>query len=253
MHPTTPQEAKDSDEESEDEAASLPGCEHCKPLATYVGERVAAQQGPASLPAGRVLYGNDAIYLFFRLHQLLYDRLRQARRCIADKDKPTFRQTGEAPQAEEGPSPEEQARLHKEYMRLVFELIGGKIDSSAYEDAVRSMLGTNSYMLFTLYQLVHKAVKQLQNVLTDDVSGRLVELYRYECSRSTPFLEAVYRANSHVLLADEHCFRLQGAEGGRLTIQLMEPDRSEVPPGTLYVFRCSMCSGALRMLAVVCV
>ncbi len=63
-------------------------------------------------------------------------------------------------------------------MRLVFDLIGGKIDSSAYEDAVRTRLGTNSYMLFTLYQLVHKVVKQLQNVLTDDISGRLVDLYR---------------------------------------------------------------------------
>ncbi len=63
--------------------------------------------------------------------------------------------------------------------------------------------------------------------------------HSYECCRSTPFLEAVYRANSHVLLADEHCFRLQGVEGGKLTMQLMEPDRSEVPPGMgLWVYVC---------------
>ncbi len=99
---TTTKNSDSEDASDSEDDSDTTGCDFCKPLATFVGERVAAQEGfGGGLPAGRVLYGNDGIYLFFRLHQLLYDRLRQARRCIADKDKPTFRQTGEAPQEDQ--------------------------------------------------------------------------------------------------------------------------------------------------------
>jgi len=62
---------------------------------------------------------------------------------------------------------------------------------------------------------------------------KLLELYQYESSRSPEqFSDPVYNANAHVLLHEDTCFRFESREeDGVLTVQLLEPDRSEVAPG----------------------
>lgn len=48
---------------------------NCKPLAPAEAVRQAhASAASASVPASRVIYGNDSFYIFFRLHHYLYDR-----------------------------------------------------------------------------------------------------------------------------------------------------------------------------------
>ncbi len=58
----------------------------------------------------------------------------------------------------------EAQRLHREFMGLARRLIDSKggFDSNTFEDAVRSLLGTNSYVLFTLDKLIYKLVKHMQ-------------------------------------------------------------------------------------------
>ena len=42
----------------------------------------------------------------------------------------------------------------------------------------------------------------------------------------------MYNANAHVLLHEDTCFRFESQLGdGAFTVQLLEPDRSEVAPG----------------------
>ena len=67
---------------------------------------------------------------------------------------------------------------------------------------------------------------------------KLAELYRYEAARDPAhFADAVYNANAHVLLHDDNCFRFEArgarAHGGdgALTVQLLDPDRTEVTAG----------------------
>ncbi len=68
---------------------------------------------------------------------------------------------------------------------------------------------------------------------------KLAELYRYEARRAPAhFADAVYNANAHVLLHEDNCFRFEargskpdGADGA-LTVQLLDPDRTEVTAGT---------------------
>ncbi|KAK9814633.1 hypothetical protein WJX72_009077 [[Myrmecia] bisecta] len=205
----------------------------CKPLAP---ERM-ADQGETSMTPGSVFYGNDTFYIFFRLHQFLYDRLRRARKCSQQKGKPTFRQSGEPLELEDantlGPETEESKRIHDEFMQMVYHLIDGTIDSSQYEDNTRTLLGTNSYVLFTLDKLIYKVVKQLQAVLSDDLSSKLLDLYKYERARSVSVADAVYNANAHVLLHDDNCYRLESLANGALTVQLLDSDKTEVPPGVL--------------------
>ena len=58
--------------------------------------------------------------------------------------KPVFQQTGVTALKEAGNSPEEYARIHGEFMTMVHDLIDGSLESSAYEDHCRALLGEYS-------------------------------------------------------------------------------------------------------------
>ena len=89
--------------------------------------------------------------------------------------------------------------------------------------------GTNSYTLFTLDKLIAKVMKAFQGLMQDPLSVKLFDMYKYECSRSITFNDAVYHANVHVVLHEDHCFRLQSHPDGLLSIQMLDPDKTEVP------------------------
>lgn len=86
-------------------------------------------------------------------------------------------------------------------------------------------------MLFTLEKLIYKVVKQLQLLTQDDLTHALHSLYRYEQSRAGPPEDGTYFANAHVLMHDDTCFRFANLPGDKATIQMMDPDKSEVPAG----------------------
>ena len=88
--------------------------------------------------------------------------------------------------------------------------------------------GTNSYVLFTLDKLIAKVMKAFQGLMQDPLACKLFDMYKYECSRSVPFADAVYHANTHVVLHEDHCFRLQSQPDGQLNVQLLDPDKTEV-------------------------
>ena len=72
------------------------------------------------------------------------------------------------------------------------------------------------------------------------VVQKLLELYKYESTRDPAhFSDAVYNANAHVLLHDDPCYRFESCDAdGTLTIQMLDPDRTEVAPGdTLFKFQ----------------
>ncbi|CAL8471863.1 g11405 [Coccomyxa elongata] len=208
----------------------------CKPLAPAEATRAAeaAEAGDAQR-IGRIFYGNDTFYIFFRLHQLLYDRLRRAVRCAACIDQPVSFNPDLAADMPLPELDEKGQKAHAQFMTYVFDLIDGTRDSSQYEDDVRALLGTNSYVLFTLDKLIYKLVKQFQAILADELGQKLLDLYKYESTRDPAhFSDAVYNANAHVLLHDDSCFRFESREAdGTLTIQLLDPDRTEVTAGVL--------------------
>jgi histone deacetylase complex regulatory component SIN3 len=64
------------------------------------------------------------------------------------------------PQAEAARA-EESARLHREFMGMLRQVLDGHMDSSTFEDTCRALLGTNSYVLFTLDKLIQKFIKHM--------------------------------------------------------------------------------------------
>lgn len=186
-----------------------------------------ASKADSSTAPQRVFYGNDTYYIFFRLHQHLYDRLRVAHTCSHKKQG--YLAKGSSGETDHK-SPAEYKSTHNKFMQLVKDLIVGDLDASAYEDACRTLLGTGSYVLFTLEKLIYKVVKQMQLIAQDGLTNSLLNLYRYENARGTiPPCDATYFANAHVLLHDDSCFRMAAFPDGAMTMQMMGPDKSEVP------------------------
>lgn len=61
-------------------------------------------------------------------------------------------------------------------------------------------LGTGSYVLFTLEKLVYKVVKQMQTLLTDDLTHKLYELYQYEHARGCGAFPVPHVSDGHIML-----------------------------------------------------
>ncbi|XP_024977517.1 paired amphipathic helix protein Sin3-like 2 isoform X2 [Cynara cardunculus var. scolymus] len=191
----------------------LPPSEHFLRTAKPLAKCVASSSSAGGKRDYRVFYGNDAFYTLFRLHQVLYDRLLSAKlnSISAEARRRTAKDT----------CPPD---LYSTFMTSLYNLLDGVSDNARFEDDCRAIFGNQSYVLFTLDKLIYKLVKQLQNVVGDEMDGKLLQLYEYERSRKPEkFVDSVYYENAHVVLHDENIYRFQCSSGpSRLTIQLMD-------------------------------
>ncbi|KAK4481866.1 hypothetical protein RD792_012777 [Penstemon davidsonii] len=169
----------------------------------------------------QIFYGNDSFYLLFRLHQMLYERMQSAKlHSLSPENK--WRILNDA-------NPTDPYARFKEALHS---LLNGSSDSAKFEDDCRAIIGAQSYILFTLDKLIHKLVKQLQTIASEEVDNRLLQLYAYERSRNPEkFADAVYHENARFLVPEDNLYRIECLHcPTRLTIQLMknELDKPEV-------------------------
>ncbi|GER29438.1 ABC transporter B family member [Striga asiatica] len=205
-----PDEVEDGKAESECEA--VPHSERfllkCKPLSKHVASSLINDEKQDR----RVFYGNDTFYVLFRLHQTLFERILFAKvNSVCGDSK--WRNTQDS-------TPDPYAR----FTGALFSLLDGSIDNTKFEDDCRSLIGNQSYVLFTLDKLIYKLVRQLQTVSSDEVDCKLLQLFEYEKSRKLEnFVDSVYYENVHVLLHDENIYRFECiCNPTRLFIQLMD-------------------------------
>ncbi|XP_021731191.1 paired amphipathic helix protein Sin3-like 4 [Chenopodium quinoa] len=161
----------------------------------------------------RIFYGNDSFYVLFRLHQTLYERIQSAKINSTTADR-KWKSSHETVPSD----------LYSRFMNALFSLVDGTSDNTKFEDDCRAIVGTQSYLLFTLDKLIYKLVKQLQILASEEVDNKLLQLYAYESSRKPErFLDVVYHENARVLLHDENIYRIEcSSSPTRLSIQLME-------------------------------
>lgn len=76
-----------------------------------------------------------------------------------------------------------------------------------------------------------RLMKHLQTMLSEDVSCKLFDLWKYESARGAGYTDAVNYANAHVILHDDTCFRFESRADDKLTIQQLFVDKSEVAGG----------------------
>eukprot|EP00252_Welwitschia_mirabilis_P014418 TRINITY_DN3168_c0_g1_i2.p1 TRINITY_DN3168_c0_g1~~TRINITY_DN3168_c0_g1_i2.p1 ORF type:complete len:1345 (-),score=339.72 TRINITY_DN3168_c0_g1_i2:26-4060(-) len=172
-----------------------------------------------------VFYGNDAFYILFRLHQTLYERI-----LCAKTNAMLIEQNGK------NSKDVSRSNLYTKFLSALYSLLDGSADNSKFEDECRAIIGTQSYMLFTLDKLIFKLVKQLQIIASDEVANKLLQLQLYERARSSArFNDAVYHANVCTLLHGENIYRFEFLSSPpQLTIQLMDrPEKIDGIPNAL--------------------
>ncbi|XP_043812468.1 paired amphipathic helix protein Sin3-like 4 isoform X2 [Manihot esculenta] len=179
-----------------------------KPLAKHVPPALHDKE-----KCSRVFYGNDSFYVLLRLHQTLYERILSAKINSSSAERKW--------RASNDTSPTD---LYARFMGALYNLLDGSSDNTKFEDDCRAIIGTQSYVLFTLDKLIYKLVKQLQTVATDEMDNKLLQLYAYEKSRKPGrFVDVVYHENARVLLHDENIYRIEcSSTPTRLSIQLMD-------------------------------
>ncbi|KAF9604331.1 hypothetical protein IFM89_005912 [Coptis chinensis] len=180
-----------------------------KPLAKHVPPALSDKKTEES----RIFYGNDSFYVLFRLHQTLYERLLCAKMNSSYAER-KWRTSTDVSRSD----------LFGRFMSALHNILDGSADNTKFEDECRAIIGTQSYMLFTLDKLIYKIVKQLQTVASDEMDHKLLQLYAYEKSRRLGrIVDLVYHENARVLLHDENIYRFECASNPtRLSIQLMD-------------------------------
>uniref|UniRef100_A0ACD6AMR1 Uncharacterized protein n=1 Tax=Avena sativa TaxID=4498 RepID=A0ACD6AMR1_AVESA len=180
-----------------------------KPLAKHVPTSLHDREGKSS----HIFYGNDSFYVLFRLHQMLYERLLSAKTNSVGAEKKWRTSKDTTP-----------PDLYAKFLNALYNLLDGSSDNTKFEDDCRAIIGTQSYVLFTLDKLIYKVVKQLQAIATDEMDNKLLQLYLYEKSRSPGrFFDLVYHENARVLLHDESMYRFECcSDPTRLSVQLIE-------------------------------
>lgn len=183
-----------------------------KPLAKKV-PTVLNDKEKGCKKGSRVFYGNDSFYVLFRLHQILYERIRSAKINSSSAERKWRASNDTTP-----------TDSYARFMSALYNLLDGSSDNAKFEDDCRAIIGTQSYVLFTLDKLIYKFVKHLQAVATDEMDNKLLQLYAYEKSRKPGrFVDIVYYENARILLHDENIYRIECSSAPTcLSIQLMD-------------------------------
>ncbi|CAF1233447.1 unnamed protein product [Rotaria sordida] len=136
-----------------------------------------------------LFFVNDNYYFFFRLHQLLCERLlkmfQQSLRLIEQENRELNENNL---QRNRQPSVATLLRLanrpnipvddyYPVFLDMVRNLLDGNMDSSSYEDSLREMFGIHAYIAFTMDKIIHNCVRQLHAILTDESSDAIMRLY----------------------------------------------------------------------------
>ncbi|KAF8102258.1 hypothetical protein N665_0199s0033 [Sinapis alba] len=187
---------------------------HVKPLAKYIPPALCDKDNKdVTRKNSRVFYGNDSYYVLFRLHQILYDRILSAKINSSSPERMWKTSNSANP-----------ADSYARFMNALYNLLDGTSDNPKFEDDCRAIIGTQSYVLFTLDKLIYKLIKHLQVVAADEMDNKLQQLYLYEKSRKPEkYLDAVYYDNARVLLPDEDVYRIECelSTQTKLSIQLL--------------------------------
>jgi paired amphipathic helix protein Sin3a len=123
------------------------------------------------------------MYVFFRLYHLLFQRFQLAFNLsnivLSDPHDATLASVSsiEIRKAQDEFVKTDRARFEA-FLSLIHGLVDGSIDVARYEDGCRYLLGAQSYMLFSLDRLIVQVLKELQLIINDITSCKLITLWQ---------------------------------------------------------------------------
>ncbi|CAF3412974.1 unnamed protein product [Rotaria socialis] len=191
-----------------------------------------------------LFFVNDNYYYFFRLHQLLYERLlkmfQQSLRLIEEDDgsqrnRPlsiaSILRTSNRPNITVD-------EYYSVFLDMVRHLLDGNMDSVTYEDSLREMFGIHAYIAFTMDKIIQNCVRQLHAIVTDESSDTIMRLYSQTngtagCvdnlySTAQQNAEAIYQREMETYANGNRLFRVCSFKNDRrMTTSLIVIDSSD--------------------------
>ncbi|KAH9526139.1 Paired amphipathic helix protein Sin3a [Dermatophagoides farinae] len=192
-----------------------------------------------------LFFVNNFWYLFFRLHNILCERLskmhKRAQQIAAEEVKEN--QTRNS-------SPSILLRLRNNLnvkvenyfatlVDMIKQVLDGNLDSTQYEDNLREMFSIHAYIAFTLDKVVQNIVRQFQHIVVDDCSQQCTELYLEACKSGSAGglcitahqraeAEYLYQKNIEQIIPDDNRYKIVIYKGeGKITIDLLESNDDE--------------------------
>lgn len=171
-----------------------------------------------------LLMANNNWYIFMRLHYILCNRLfkiyNQGLIMAGEAKEPEDQSSSAAIALKLKPKRElPYSAYYATFLDMVKNLLDGNLESNAYEDALREMFGIHAYVAFTLDKVISYAVRQLQQLVTDEAAVECHELYHSEaknfatggsCETAADRIipELIYQKKAEKLLSDENCMKI---------------------------------------------
>ncbi|KAI4366653.1 hypothetical protein MLD38_022501 [Melastoma candidum] len=218
LHEGEGKSESDGEEDDRESQSSRNFLSSAKPLSKYVPAATLPNTGERG---SRLLYANDDLFLLFRLHQILYERILSAKTYSLGNDMKQ-RTSNEMKQR----TSNDTCSLdpYSRFISALYNLLDGSLDNTKFEDECRDIIGNHAYVLFTLDKLIFKLVKQLQAVVSEDIDNKLLQLYEYEKSRKEGrTIDCVYYKNARFFLHNENIFRLEFMSNPtRMSVQFMD-------------------------------
>jgi len=115
------------------------------------------------LQKSQLFFGNNTFYIFFRLLQILYERLFKAKEF--SKEQQLNSQFAFLLNPNKDKKFNEDKDKFQAFLKLLNSLLSGQKEQSVYEDDCRSFFGVQTYILFTLDKLIAQLVKQVCFIL----------------------------------------------------------------------------------------
>jgi len=180
------------------------------------------------LPETTTFYANRHWFVYFRLHQIIYTRLRDIKAMsngIAKKHAAKMA-------SGVGPSPAIALCLRTPleyapdgyfdaFLNITEKLIDNAIDATTFEDTVREMFNTAAYKMFTIDRLLTSIAKKLMAFVNDDCSRALAGLY---LRHRDGHLGGNYGREAFDLMSDQNIYKIEHKGGGALEIELLDMD-----------------------------
>lgn len=184
---------------------------------------------PTNLPY-TLFFVNKTWYVFFRQFHILCERL--SRLLFESKRK----DISSPVKIEPTDSGDESILFKPSYEELISklsQLLSGAIDYSQFEDEARSLFGIHAFVSFTMDKLVLNIVRQLQQIVGDDVCKQCTSFFfqhnkvitngSYNSPLESSQVENEYLKKVERIMNEEKCFKvLWHKKDQTLTIELIE-------------------------------
>jgi len=196
-----------------------------------------------------LIYLNNTWYTMLRMHQMLCERLLKMYQLAmkmasfeANDKKHRREGTAEALRLKK-PETTDVEEFYPTFLDMVKNLLDGHLETNTYEDTLRETFGVNAYVAFTMDKLIQNIVRQLHNLVTDDATMKLIDIYKEESLNQATGGQSVnatlrvaqemaYQKKVETLLVEENCFKIYFSKecgGCKMSMELLptEDDQSE--------------------------